>query len=48
MDFALILFIALLVTGAIWLLDLLFLAGRRRQSAANSTETTSGVHIRDP
>lgn len=48
MDFALILFIALLVTGGVWLLDILFLARRRKTALDATTETSRSKPGRDP
>lgn len=46
MDFALILFVALLVTGGIWLLDRFYLAARRRQAAV--TDSGEQRPLKDP
>ena len=42
MNFALILFIALVITGAIWLLDHLFLA-KERAAASRAAPATAGT-----
>jgi len=48
MDFSLILFVALVVTGGIWLLDRLWLAGRRRQRKQVESGGQPVAHVRDP
>jgi len=49
MDFALILFIALVVTGAIWLADKLWFARRRHERALQQAGGQAGSeHVRDP
>jgi signal peptidase I len=48
MDFAFILFVALLVTGGIWLLDKLWLAKRRHERIQHNAEGQTAGHLRDP
>lgn len=48
MDFALILFIALIVTGAIWLLDRIWLAPRRLERVRQENDGELPTHVRDP
>ncbi|HBE91603.1 MAG TPA: signal peptidase I [Gammaproteobacteria bacterium] len=48
MDFAFILFIALVVTGGIWLLDKVWLAKRRHERIQPDVEGQGSTHHRDP
>lgn len=48
MDFALILFIALVVTGAIWLLDKVWLGPRRQEKIRQDSDGQASVHAKDP